>query len=145
MTTSQPLHPGMSVQITFLLYDATTGDLLDDAHQHRPLPVRLGRGDIIAGLEDALYGLRPGEPFDVTLSPEQGYGKPNNQMIQKVPREAAPPGAAVGHTVHATIPGLEGLVDPMVFRITAVRDEVVVLDGNHPFAGKTVRFVGAVL
>ena len=97
-----------------------------------------GAKNIIPGLEDALTGKNAGDKFDVTIAPEQGYGERNEAMLQEVPREMFESGAdiQVGSQFHAQGPNGETLVVAVV----EVKDDKVVVDGNHPLAGVPLNF-----
>ncbi len=97
-----------------------------------------GANNIIPGLEDALTGKNAGDKFDVTIAPEQGYGERNEAMLQEVPREMFESGAdiQVGSQFHAQGPNGETLVVAVV----EVKDDKVVVDGNHPLAGVPLNF-----
>ena len=97
-----------------------------------------GAKNIIPGLEDALTGKNAGDKFDVTIAPEQGYGERNDAMLQEVPREMFESGAdiQVGTQFHAQGPNGETLVVTVV----EVKDDKVVVDGNHPLAGVPLNF-----
>ena len=97
-----------------------------------------GANNIIPGLEDALTGKNAGDKFDVTIAPEQGYGERNDAMLQEVPKEMFESGAAiqVGSQFHAQGPNGETLVVTVV----EVKDDKVVVDGNHPLAGVPLNF-----
>ncbi len=97
-----------------------------------------GAKNIIPGLEDALTGKNAGDKFDVTIAPEQGYGERNDAMLQEVPREMFESGVdiQVGTQFHAQGPNGETLVVTVV----EVKDDKVVVDGNHPLAGVPLNF-----
>ena len=97
-----------------------------------------GAKNIIPGLEDALTGKNAGDKFDVTIAPEQGYGERNDAMLQEVPKEMFESGAdiQVGTQFHAQGPNGETLVVTVV----EVKDDKVVVDGNHPLAGVPLNF-----
>ena len=97
-----------------------------------------GANNIIPGLEDALTGKTTGDKFDVSIDPEQAYGARNEAMLQEVPREMFESGAdiQVGTQFHAQGPNGETLVVTVV----EIRDDKVVVDGNHPLAGVALNF-----
>lgn len=64
------------------------GTVLDSSVGHEPLTYLHGAGNIVPGLEKAMTGHRAGDKFDVVVAPEEGYGLPNDLLIQVVPREA---------------------------------------------------------
>jgi len=76
-----------------------------------------------------------GESKTVTLSPEEGYGNVIAEMIQEVPKEFVPDTVKVGEMLTANTE--QG---PFNVVVAEVKDDVVVLDGNHPMAGKVLNF-----
>jgi len=81
--------------------------------------------------------MKAGDSKQVTVAPEQGYGEVNPQAIQEVPIDQIPPDA---RKVGVQLQGKDGqgrMVHPTV---TEIKEQVVVLDFNHPLAGKTLYF-----
>lgn len=97
-----------------------------------------GYGMIVPGLERALEGLAAGDTKDVVVSPEDGHGPREDALIVHVPRAEMPlPGAVwLGDEVVAESP----TGDESVLRVIEVGEDTVVLDGNHPLAGMTLRY-----
>jgi len=96
-----------------------------------------GSHQIIPGLESALEGMKVGESKQVTVNPEEGYGPINPEAVQEVPIENIPPDA---RKVGVRLQGQDAqgrMVHPLV---TEVKEQVVMLDFNHPLAGKKLFF-----
>lgn len=102
-----------------------------------PLTFTQGSHQIIPGLEQALEGMKAGESKKVTVDPKEGYGEVDPRGYQEIPIDQIPPDARkVGMQLQGKDP--EGrIIRPMV---KEVKEEVVVLDFNHPLAGKTLYF-----
>lgn len=99
-----------------------------------PLSFVAGEGQIIPGLEAALQGKAARERVKVRIAPEQAYGPSDPQKTQEVPLDKIPEDARkVG-----TLLSAQGFDGPI--RVAEVRPEVVVLDFNHPLAGKALTF-----
>ncbi len=113
------------------------GTVLDSSAGHDPLTYLHGVGNIVPGLEKAMEGRVAGDKFDVVVSPEEGYGVPNDMLIQVVPREAfqGVDSVEVGMQFQAHTP--QG---PISVVIAKVEDGMVTVDGNHPLAGKALHF-----
>jgi FKBP-type peptidyl-prolyl cis-trans isomerase 2 len=111
--------------------------VLDTNVGGEPLKFTQGSQQIIPGLETALDGMKAGESKRVTVAPEQGYGEVNPQALQEVPIDQIPPDA---RKVGAQLQGKDGEGRTVHPTVTEVKDEVVVLDFNHPLAGKTLYF-----
>jgi FKBP-type peptidyl-prolyl cis-trans isomerase SlyD len=113
------------------------GAVVDSSGGRGPLSYLHGKGNIIPGLEQALAGKAAGDKVDVTVPPEQGYGRRDERLVQIVPRtrfgEVA--GLAPGMQVRAQGPQGARLVT-----VVRVDRDFVTVDGNHPLAGRTLHF-----
>jgi len=97
-----------------------------------------GALNIIPGLENALTGKAAGEELNVKVSPEDAYGVRTEEHIQEVPKEMFEEGAdiQVGMQFHAQGPNGEMLV----VTVSDVKDDTIIVDGNHPLAGMELNF-----
>jgi len=124
----------ISMEYTLTLEDKK---VLDTNVGGQPLNFTQGSHQIIPGLESALEGMKVGESKQVTVAPELGYGPINPQAVQEVPIENIPEEA---RKVGAQLQGKDAqgrIVNP---RVAEVKEQVVVLDFNHPLAGKELFF-----
>jgi FKBP-type peptidyl-prolyl cis-trans isomerase SlyD len=101
-----------------------------------PLTYTHGTHQIIHGVETALEGMEVGETKQAVVSPAEGYGDRDPNAFQEVPRGKLPQGIAVGTQLHGKdASGRE--IRPVV---SAIKGGTVLLDFNHPLAGKTLYF-----
>jgi FKBP-type peptidyl-prolyl cis-trans isomerase 2 len=100
-----------------------------------PLVATLGQGQLIRGFEQGLLEMEVGQKKTVEINPENAYGEINESMIQEVPKDRVPQEVEVGQMLQANTP--MGLVN---FNVLEVREETVLLDANHPLAGKKLIF-----
>ena len=127
---------GMLVSMDYTL-KGTDGKVIDTNKGREPLKYVHGQKMMIPGLEKELTGMKVGGEKNVTVKPEDAYGAVNPQAFQEVPKEKLPPnGLKVGAVLAAKSP--EGQVVPM--RVHEIKDKSVVMDMNHPMAGKTLLF-----
>jgi FKBP-type peptidyl-prolyl cis-trans isomerase SlyD len=114
------------------------GKLVDESDPGEPLVYLHGYEEIIPGLEKALEGKKVGDTLKVQVPPEEGYGEHDPDGVEEVPREDFPPDMELeaGRIVSATDD--EG--DDVDFLVKEVRPKTVVVDFNHPLAGKTLHF-----
>jgi peptidylprolyl isomerase len=112
------------------------GTEFDSSEGREPLEFTLGAGVVIPGFEAAVVGLEPGEKRTVTLPPEDAYGPKNETLIQRVDADAFSEDPYVGGHVDLIAPDGGRLPG----EITAVDEQGVVLDFNHPLAGETLTF-----
>jgi len=113
------------------------GELMDSSEGQEPLAYVHGMGNIVPGLEKELVGKDVGDKVQAEVSPEEGYGEINDELIQEVERAAfdGVDAIEVGMRFMAQTAWGE---QPVV--VTAVNDETVVVDGNHPLAGQSLKF-----
>jgi peptidylprolyl isomerase len=104
----------------------------------RPLQFTIGRGRIIPGVEQAVIGMRPGQRKTVTLHPPQAYGKHREGMLIAVDRNRieAESELRVGQKLLATCANGRRVS----VTVADVSESKVILDTNHPLAGKTITF-----
>jgi FKBP-type peptidyl-prolyl cis-trans isomerase 2 len=124
----------VSVNYTGRLEDGTIFDT--SLHEGRtPLTATLGQGQLIPGFENGLMGMAVGEKRTIEINPSDAYGEVNEGMIQEVPLAQVPEGAKVGDT-------LQGQNEQGQFQVSVkeVKENSVVLDMNHPLAGKKLIF-----
>ena len=97
-----------------------------------------GAMNIIPGLENALTGKSAGDELTVKVSPAEGYGEKEASRIQEVPKDMFDNSEEikVGVQFHAQSP--DGA--DIVVTVTEVKDDVVVIDGNHALAGMELNF-----
>ncbi|MDA9346361.1 peptidylprolyl isomerase [Porticoccaceae bacterium] len=114
------------------------GQQLDSSAGKEPLAYLHGAGNIIPGLESALKGKSVGDAMIVAVTAAEGYGEVQKELIQEVPRDAfqGVDSIEVGMQFEAQT-GQGGTVPVTV---TAVTEEIVTVDGNHPLAGKNLNF-----
>ena len=124
----------ISLEYTLTLEDKK---VLDTNVGGKPLNFTQGSHQIIPGLETALKGMKVGESKQVTVAPEQGYGPINPQAIQEVPIEKIPKEA---QKVGAQLRGKDAQGRMVQARVSEVKEQVVLLDYNHPLAGKKLFF-----
>ena len=117
---------------------STEGTVFVSTFDATPATLQLGSDELAATLEHCLEGLVEGENQVFTLEPRQGFGEHDPGLIQRLPRDVLPPGAA---------PELHGMIEvpaPDGSRYAGLVRELdgagVLIDFNHPLAGKRIRF-----
>ena len=113
------------------------GEVFDASQKHgEPLEFKAGEGMVVPGFDTAVIGMDVGEEKTVTLKPEEAYGEPNPQAIQKVPRDKFPAEAEEGMMIGVPLPNGQ----QMPAKIVKIDEKEVTIDLNHPMAGKTLVF-----
>jgi FKBP-type peptidyl-prolyl cis-trans isomerase SlyD len=113
------------------------GKTIESNKGKEPLKYTQGSRQIVPGLEKGLAGMKVGEERRVKVKPEEGYGQVDPKGFQEFPKEKIPPdGMKLGATLMAK--GPQGETVPV--RVHEIKEKTVVLDLNHPMAGKTLVF-----
>lgn len=130
------IEPNSVVTLHYTLKD-NDGNVIDQSEDGSFLYLH-GAMNIIPGLENALAGKSAGDEFSVKVSPEEGYGLKDSQRIQEVPKEMFDNAdeIKVGVQFHAQSP--DGAA--VVVTVIEVKDDAVVIDGNHALAGMDLNF-----
>jgi FKBP-type peptidyl-prolyl cis-trans isomerase 2 len=103
-----------------------------------PMTCQVGEGKLISGFNDALIGMEIGEKKNISIGPTDAYGSVIEEAIQTVQKTSFPDGFEfeVGNTVQGQGP------DGKMVRaaIESLNEDEVVLNFNHPMAGKNLNF-----
>jgi len=114
------------------------GQVIESSEGKQPIEYTHGEAQIIPGLSAALEGMNVGDNKTVTIEPDQGYGTVKQDAFKEVPKKNFPEDFKfeVGSVIELQSP--DGGVFPGV--ISAIKEEAVVVNFNHPLAGKTLVF-----
>ncbi len=135
-TDERVVKDGLLITIDYTM-KTPDGKVLETSKGYKPLQYIHGKKMMIPGLEKALTGMKVGEEKQVTVKPEEGYGKINPNAVMEVPKDKVPPNALkIGAVLVGT--NKEGMPIPLTVR--EIKDKTVVMDLNHPLAGKTLVF-----
>ena len=118
----------VSVHYTGTLDD---GSQFDSSKGREPLQFTVGAGDVIAGFDQAVTGLKVGESRKVHIEPKDAYGERRDDLVVTVPSKDAPQGLQVGQRV--SLGGRPA-------KVTKVSPDGVTVDANHELAGKPLNF-----
>lgn len=127
---------GKVVSIYYTLKDME-GNILDSSEADSPFSFIQGTGEIVEGLEKALYGKTAGDNLNLVVEPKEGYGEKDESLIQIVDEN--------------DFQGVDKLEEGMsfqaetddgvkLFHITEINGSKVTVDMNHPLAGETLTF-----
>jgi FKBP-type peptidyl-prolyl cis-trans isomerase SlyD len=134
--TETQIREGSQVALEYTLSDET-GAVIESNKGKEPLSYIHGKSQIIPGLEKELSGMKAGEEKKIQIKPEDGYGPVNPSAFQEIPKDKLPPEALkVGTMLMAQ--GSQGQGIPA--RVHEIKDTTVIMDFNHPMAGKTLSF-----
>ncbi len=125
------------VGLTWTLKD-TLGEVLDQLDE--PVEFLVGGDDLLAKIEEVLQGHEPGARIDVHLEPEEAFGDYNEQLVFLEPRALFPVELEEGMTFEGLPAGANAQAPrDVLYTVTEIYPDHVVLDGNHPLAGIAIR------
>lgn len=125
----------VSIHYTGTLEDGTE---FDSSAGGDPLQFVLGSEQVIQGFSQAIEGMAVGDSKTVNIPVDQAYGPRNEQMVQEVPKTVLPDDLEPKKGMALQARNQEGR--PVNLLVTAVGDETITVDGNHPLAGKALNF-----
>ena len=114
------------------------GSIFDSSTGREPLEFEVGNGMVIAGFDEGVTGMAIGEKRTVNIIADEAYGPVQQDMIMEFPKTQFPPDMVPEIGLQLSMSNNEGQQFPVT--IIDVKDEVVVLDANHPLAGKDLTF-----
>lgn len=114
------------------------GSIFDSSTGREPLEFEVGSGMVIPGFDEGVTGMAVGEKRTVTIPADQAYGAVQEEMILDFPRTQFPPDMTPEVGMQLSMSNNQGQQFPVT--IVEVKEDVVVLDANHPLAGKDLTF-----
>lgn len=138
------------VAVAYDLYaiDETGRHLVERAPESEPFVFLSGFGIALEAFEKELVGLETGSNFDFTLTTEQGYGLYDEERVLELDRDLFTIDGRFDRErifIDAIVPLQNQEGDRFMARVIDIRDQVVVVDLNHPLAGKELNFQGTVV
>lgn len=134
--TEQRIGPERQVTLHFAI-KLESGEVVDSTEGKSPATFTVGDGNLLPGFEQSLYGLKAGDKRSIAIEPEHGFGQPNPQNVQVMPRGnfagmELSEGLLIifNDAANAELPGVVKQFD----------DAQVTIDFNHPLAGKRLTF-----
>ncbi|SIN88532.1 FKBP-type peptidyl-prolyl cis-trans isomerase [Vannielia litorea] len=114
------------------------GTVFDSSEGRDPLTFELGAGQIIPGLDAGVTGMAVGEKRSVRVEPAEAYGEHQPDRVQAVERASIPADIPTEPGTQLQVQTAQGQVMPVT--VVEVTEEHVMLDTNHPLAGKALTF-----
>ncbi len=128
-----------AVTLQFKVTDAQ-GKLIEDGKEPS-VYLHGGYGNTLPKIEEALDGQAPGYQVTLDLQAADAFGERDEALLRSLPKKQFPPGVKVGGQLEGH--GEDGKMT--VFNVMKIKGDTVLLDGNHPLAGKALRFAIKVL
>lgn len=125
----------VKIHYTGMLDDGT---VFDTSRNREALEVTIGSGTVIRGLEDALVGMSVGETKELEIAPDDAFGPRREELVIHVKKEGFPANIDPEEGMTLKLKGPEDAEVPAV--IAEVSEESVIIDANHPLAGKDLTF-----
>jgi len=114
------------------------GQVFDTSEGKEPIEFTLGEGQLIPGFENGLIDMKLNEKKTINIPVDQAYGQPREDLVQEIDKSQLPPEIApeVGMGLVSKTPdGRE-----MNLLVAEVKENTIIVDGNHPLAGKDLIF-----
>ena len=128
------IEKNTAVTLRFKLSDAQ-GKLIED-NKEPMVYLHGGYGNTLPKIEEALEGQDAGYQATLALAAEDAFGLRDESLVQTIPRSQFPPGVKVGGQLEGQ--GSDGR--KQAFYVAKIKGDTVILDANHPLAGKALRF-----
>ena len=114
------------------------GSQFDSSAGRDPLEFEVGSGMVIPGFEKGVLGMATGEKKSIHIPAEEAYGESREDMVMEFDRAQLPEGLEPEEGMGLQMQGPQG--QPVPVKITAVAEEKITIDANHPLAGQNLNF-----
>jgi peptidylprolyl isomerase len=115
-----------------------SGEQFDSSAGRQPLEFEVGSGSVIKGFDDGVTGMRVGEKKTVNIPAAEAYGEKNPDYIIEYPRTKFPADMQLELDMPLVMSNAAG--QQFQVKVTEIREELIVLDANHPLAGEELIF-----
>ena len=139
---SLPLGPGTRVTLHFSLR-LPEGDVIDSNFEREPATFTVGDGNLLQGFEQSIFGLQEGDRKSVVIKPEHGFGQRNPNNIQEIARSQFSDDLQLSEGLMLSFADAQKTELPGV--VKSFNDDTVIIDFNHPLAGRDIIFDVAIL
>ncbi|NOX85112.1 MAG: peptidylprolyl isomerase [Chlorobi bacterium] len=136
------------VTLTYVLrYDDEKGEIVQEADENKPFVHLFGAGTLLPAFEENLADLAPGETFAFHLSADEAYGETSDKAIIELDKSIFEIDGQIDEEIVA-IGKMVAMQDengrPLDGKVLAIKDKSVIMDFNHPLAGKNLYFTGQI-
>jgi FKBP-type peptidyl-prolyl cis-trans isomerase 2 len=114
------------------------GETFDSSEGRAPLEFTVGGGQVIRGFDDGVKGMQVGDKKTVEINAEDAYGEKDKKNIVEFPKDQFPPDMNPEPGMQLMLSNGEGQQFPVV--VAEIKEDVIVLDANHPLAGQDLIF-----
>jgi len=114
------------------------GEVFDTSKEQEPFEFKVGNKAVIPGFEKGVVGMKVGDTKTIEIPPEEAYGTKQDQLVVEVNRGEFPDDITPTIGQRLQIRQQDG--NPIIVTVTALTEESITLDANHPLAGYTLFF-----
>ena len=114
------------------------GELIDSTFEREPAVFIIGDGNLPEGFENKMHGLQVGDERELSIEPVDGFGMPNPNNIQEFPHDRFSQDVELAEGLVINFTDAAGSALPGV--VKSIQEDCVVVDFNHPLAGKKLVF-----
>ena len=116
----------------------TNGETFDSSEGRAPLEFEVGSGMVIKGFDEGVTGMTVGEKKTIHIPVEEAYGQKNEEMLIEMPKDRFPDDMEI----EVGMPLMMSNEAGQQFQVTIaeIKEDVVILDANHPLAGQELVF-----
>ena len=129
------MNPGSKVKVHYT-GTLSDGSVFDSSEGRAPFEFTIGENQVVAGFENNIKDMKLNEEKTFKIKASDAYGEKIDELIKEIPRNKFPPEIDVGGRLILKSP--EGQSIHAV--VTEIKDDSVVIDLNHPLAGKELTF-----
>ena len=146
----ETIKPGKFVEVAYDLFVGEEGkqELMEKATAKEPLRFVFGLGQMLESFEKQLATLQPGDTFDFTIPSQDAYGEYDDDHVIELPKSTfLVNGKFDTEMIYPgnVIPMMDSNGNRLNGSVVEIKDDIVVMDFNHPLAGEDLHFVGSVL
>jgi FKBP-type peptidyl-prolyl cis-trans isomerase 2 len=116
----------------------TSGETFDSSAGREPLEFEVGSGMVIKGFDDGVTGMIVGEKKTINIPVDEAYGPKNADMLMDFPKDRFPADMQLELGMQLMMSDPSGQQFPV--KVNEIKEDVIVLDGNHPLAGEELIF-----
>jgi len=116
----------------------TSGETFDKSEGREPLEFEVGSGSVIVGFDEGVTGMAVGEKKTITIPADEAYGPINPDMLIEMPKDRFPQDMEVEIGMPIGMSDPEGQQFQVI--VKEIKEEIVILDANHPLAGQDLVF-----
>ena len=116
----------------------TSGETFDSSTGREPLEFEVGSGSVIKGFDEGVTGMSIGEKKTINIPFDEAYGPRNPDMIIEMPKDRFPKDMTIEKGMPLMMSDQEG--NQFQVTVAEIKDNVILLDANHPLAGKDLVF-----